>query len=159
MNSYIKPLEFESGVWKSLMLDLKESGRGKNESGAFLLAERKRANRVVCSWLSYDVLSPGSLTRDYVRLEPEAFTRLWSWCQKYDVEVVADVHTHLARPVQSISDRAHPMIALPCHIALIAPFYAQYKPRPFDCSFNIYHGDNQWTSYFNEQAEKLIIVP
>ena len=155
---YKKPLKFAPGVWCSLMSDLKKRGDGVRESGAFLLANRSRADRVVRCWLPYDELLPGALASNYVRLEPDAFTRLWAWCELEKVEVVADVHTHMRYPMQSISDRTYPMIAIPGHIALIVPFYAQHNPQPIDVSFNIYFGEQRWISYFHKQAERLLII-
>ena len=110
-------------------------------------------------WLPYDELAPESLAYDYVRLEPSAFSRLWEWCAMNRFDVLADVHTHPGGPRQSPSDRAHPMVALPGHRALIVPWFAQRDPRPFDCSLNVYLGNARWKSYFRRDAERLIVAP
>ena len=141
------------------MLDLKQRGHGRRESGAFLLAEVSRNDRIVRAWMPYDMLAPESLAYAYVRLESEAFSRLWTWCTKHGMEVVADVHTHPKGPAQSMSDRVHPMVALHGHVALIVPWFAQRNPRPFDCSSNIYLGNGKWANFYREQAEKHIVAP
>jgi proteasome lid subunit RPN8/RPN11 len=141
------------------MRDLRERGRGYRESGAFLLASRKADDNEVCTWLPYDELAPESLAYDYIRLETEAFGRLWDWCTERNLKVVADVHTHPTGPRQSESDRAHPMLALAGHVALIVPWFAQRRPRPCDVSFNLYKGGGKWSSYFKRNAAKRIIAP
>ena len=153
-----KPLEFAPGVWSSLMKDLRQRGGGRRESGAFLLAEAERDDHVVRAWLPYDVLAPESLAYAYVRLEPDAFSRLWAWCAQNGMEVVADVHTHPSGPRQSPSDRAHPMVSLRGHVALIVPWFAQRSVQPFDCSFNVYLGDQRWLSYVRKDAENFIAI-
>lgn len=153
-----KPLEFAPGIWSSLMDDLRHRGGGRRESGAFLLAETERGDHVVRAWLPYDVLAPESLAYAYIRLEPDAFSRLWAWCAQNRVEVVADIHTHPSGPRQSPSDRAHPMVALRGHVALILPQFARRGVQPFDCSFNVYLGDQRWLSYVRKDAENLIAI-
>lgn len=141
------------------MDDLRQRGQGWRESGAFLLADAVRRDRVVRSWIPYGVLSPQSLAYPYIRLEPAAFARLWSACRENQLEVVADIHTHPGGPRQSPSDRAHPMVALPGHVALIAPRFALHDPRPIDCSFNVYLGNHLWVSLLRRDAETHIIAP
>lgn len=159
MNLSLKPLKFAPGVWTDLMSDLKRRGGGRRESGAFLLAQVAQNDDVVCTWLPYDVLAPESLAYAYVRLESTAFSRLWAYCDEHQMKVIADIHTHPKKPIQSLSDRAHPMIAFSGHIALIVPNFAQNFPRPYDCSFNVYLGNHRWVNCYREQAEKLIYAP
>ncbi len=159
MSSSPKMLEFAPGVWRSLMLDLRECGQGCHESGAFLLSRRDDPERVVREWLVYDELDPESFNRDYVQLETAAFSRLWEWCDRRQLQVVADVHTHSWGPRQSDSDRAFPMIALAGHIALIVPRFAQGEPNPVDVSLNVYRGGGRWTSVFGRAAASKIIAP
>lgn len=159
MSSSHKRLEFAPGIWSALMEDLRRRGRGRRESGAFLFAEVDRGDRIVRTWLPYDVLAPESLAYDYVRLESDVFSHLWVWCEEHRVEVVADVHTHPLGPKQSVSDRAHPMVALRGHVALIVPRFAQLNPRPADCSFNVYLGDQRWASFLRKDAENLVVAP
>ncbi len=156
MNSLRKPLEFAPGVWLALMDDLRRRSDGRRESGAFLLAKRDAADGIVRGWFAYDELAPESLTYNYVRLESAAFSRLWDRCSRQGVHVVADVHTHPLGPRQSPSDRAHPMVSLAGHIALIVPRFAQGNPRPRDVSVNVYQGDGRWSSFYKRAAEALI---
>lgn len=159
MNSFPAPLKFAPRVWSGLMEDMRRRGRGCREAGAFLLTEADRGDRVVRTWLPYDVLAPESLAYTYVRLESSAFSRLWAWCAEHHVEVVADVHTHPSGPRQSVSDRAHPMVSLRGHVAIIVPSFAQHNPQPLDCSVNVYLGDQRWLSFLGQDAQKLILAP
>ncbi len=152
----MKSLEFAPGVWSALMADLHRRGGGWRESGAFLLHQTTETTRSIQAWLPYDELDPKSLNYSYVRLESSAFSRLWTICAELKLEVVADVHTHPMGPRQSPSDRAHPMISLAGHIALIVPRFACGKVMPRDLSFNVYLGAGKWVSYFHDAAASLI---
>jgi proteasome lid subunit RPN8/RPN11 len=138
------------------MEDLRARGNGKRESGAFLLSRAEDESNAVTSWLPYDELWPESLAYSYVRLETEAFTKLWDWCVRHRVRVIADVHTHPWGPRQSHSDRANPMLSIAGHIALIVPNFAQFHPQPGDVSFNVYLGDGEWSSFYKSAAQALI---
>jgi proteasome lid subunit RPN8/RPN11 len=152
----MKPLEFAPGVWSALMADLQRRGGGWRESGAFLLGQPTETARAVQTWLPYDELDPKSLNYAYVRLESNAFSRLWAICAEQKLEVVADVHTHPKGPHQSPSDRANPMISLAGHVALIVPRFAHGNVRARDVSFNVYLGGGKWISYFHKDAALLI---
>lgn len=141
------------------MADLRARGGGRRESGAFLMARRLDGERVIQEWLPYDVLDPQSLQYAYVKLDTEAFPRLWDFCAKREVQVVADIHTHPLGPGQSESDRSHPMVSIAGHVALIAPRFARGLVSPKDVSFNIYCGSGRWSSFYREQAAALIIAP
>lgn len=152
----MKRLEFLPGVWKGLMSDLYQRGGGRRESGAFLLGQATQDAKVVSAWVSYEDLDPASSKHAIIRLDTSAFSRLWQVCGDRDVQVVADIHTHPGRPIQSWSDRAFPMLALSGHIALIAPRFARGTVEPADVSFNVYAGGGQWKSYFGANAASLI---
>lgn len=154
----MKQLEFAPGVWPALMVDLYRRGNGRRESGAFLLRRAGEDKLVVWTWLPYDELDPTSLNYAYVRLESDAFSRLWAICAEQELEVVADVHTHPKGSCQSPSDRANPMISLPGHIALIVPRFARGNVKPRDLSFNVYLGCGKWISYFHENAASRITL-
>lgn len=158
MNSPVKPLEFGRDLWRALMGDLHHRGRGRRESGAFLLGCANDTVKVVCEWLTYDQLDPKSLDYAIVRLDSSAFTRLWEACAARRLEVVADIHTHPRGPTQSRSDRAYPMISLAGHIALIAPNFARGSVTPKDISFNVYQGGGRWHSYYRNDAAALIRI-
>lgn len=159
MSSSSKVLEFAPGIWRRLTLDLRERGQDCHESGAFLMARRDDPARVVHEWLAYDELDPEAFNHGYVRLKTAAFSRLWEFCDRRQLRVVADVHTHPWGPRQSNSDRAFPMIALAGHIALIVPRFAQDGPNPVDVSFNVYRGGGHWISVLGRAAASKIIAP
>ena len=154
----MKPLEFGQGLWSALMGDLHRRGGSHRESGAFLLGHVTDSAKVVHEWLAYDEADPSSREHAIVRLDSSAFTRLWDTCEVRQMEVVADIHTHPRGPAQSRSDRAHPMISLAGHIALIAPNFARGPVMPKDVSFNIYQGAGCWQSYHRSKAAALIRI-
>jgi proteasome lid subunit RPN8/RPN11 len=139
------------------MLELWRRGGERRESGAFLLASPHQPRRVQ-RWITYDELDPNSLQYAYVRLEPAAFTRLYELCGRFQLEIVADIHTHPFDPQQSPSDRDNPMVAIPGHIALIAPRFARAPVALADVSVNIYGGDGRWSSFFGRDAAALIVA-
>jgi proteasome lid subunit RPN8/RPN11 len=158
MNLFLKRLEFAPGIWKALMHDLWIRGSEERESGAFLLATRQQRS-VVRHWISYADFDPEVQYRDYVKLETPAFGRLWDLCDQRSLEVLADVHTHPESPLQSESDRQHPMVSIPGHIALIVPNFARGDIAPVDVTFNLYRGDGRWASYRRREAAALIAAP
>lgn len=149
-------LEVPKATWFDLMVDLRQRGAGKRESGAFLLGQAQGSTRHVHSWVAYDDLDAGALTKGYVILGTEAFTRLWAMCSKRQQVVVADVHTHPRGPHQSLSDRTNPMVSQAGHMALIVPHYAQGKVTPRSVSVNVYLGAKSWANYFDGEAEARI---
>jgi proteasome lid subunit RPN8/RPN11 len=152
------PLEFVQGLWPALMKDLWKRSAERREAGAFLVASRQSPD-VVSRWIAYDELDADSLRHTYVQLEPRAFSRLWELCNTFDLRVIADIHTHPHAPAQSESDREHPMIAIPGHVALIAPRFARGVITPAHVSFNVYRGAGQWLSFLGRHAAALIIAP
>jgi proteasome lid subunit RPN8/RPN11 len=153
-----KILEFTSETWHTLLGELRCRGNGERESGAFLLGTGSDGVNTVQRILPYDELDRESLKYDYVRLGSDAFCRLWDACARQGLEVVADVHTHPGLPFQSSSDRAHPMISMPGHIALIVPGFALGHVNPSDLSVNVYVGSGRWNSYFDDEAAALIRI-
>lgn len=153
-----QPLEFAPGHWQTLMQELWRRGDERRESGAFLLASRHSPRRVQ-QWVMYDELDPSSRRYAYVRLEPIAFTRVFEICGRLQLEILADIHTHPFEPHQSASDCDNPMVAIPGHIALIAPYFARAPVSPADVSVNIYGGDGRWSSFLGREAATLIVAP
>lgn len=151
-------LDISQTNWQALIGELKLRGRGMRESGAFLLGNQANPSepRKVTAWLNYEELDPRCAKYDYVRIPTEAFPKLWKHCAELGLEVVADVHTHPWGPRQSASDRAHPMISVSGHLALIVPNFAHGDIGPEDVSVNVYEGDGQWTSHFGTHAASLI---
>ena len=156
MNFKYKPLETTAGTWTALIDDLRRRGDDFRESGAFLLGHSDDHRRKLVAWVAYDDLDVDALSEGYVSLGTEAFTKLWAICEERGLEVVADVHTHPGNPRQSISDREHPMVSIPGHMAIIVPNFAQGIVLPKKVSINIYQGGLKWQSFFGGDAEKLI---
>lgn len=155
MNSS-QQLEFSRDGWSSLIADLRARGAGVRESGAFLLGQQGRNLRVVQSWVPYDDIDPEALSRGFVKIRTEAFGPLWALCKERRMSVVADVHTHPFGAAQSPSDRAHPMIGVPGHMALIVPSFASGDVRPADVSVNLYLGGGRWSSHFGTKAAAFL---
>ena len=158
MNWSPTPLEFAPGLWRALLNDLWTRGAEQREAGAFLVASRPEP-QIVRRWIPYDELDANSLRHAYVKLEPSAFSRLSELCSTFELRVIGDIHTHPHAPVQSESDREHPMLSIPGHIALIAPRFARGTITPADVSFNVYRGGGPWSSFLGRQAAELIIAP
>ena len=156
MSSKYKRLEAKATTWQALVDDLRKRGNGRRESGAFLLGHSDDTRRIFLTWIAYDDLDNKALSKGYVQLCTSAFTKLWAICAELQMEVVADVHTHPRNPRQSISDREHPMISIPGHMAIIVPNFAQSVVNPHDVSVNFYHGAMQWESFFEREAGTMI---
>ena len=121
-------LEVPRTLFDALIVDLAKSGRGVKESGAFLLGGQDSSRRFVTSYLMYDKVAPQSSSRHaYVAFTAEEMARAWEHCYAAGLQVVADVHTHPFGPAQSISDRAHPIVSIAGHLALIVPNFAQLE--------------------------------
>jgi proteasome lid subunit RPN8/RPN11 len=132
MKSYLpqdKPcLIISKTLWRNLILDLRKRGKGKRESGAFLIGNSK--NTHVTEYICYDDLDPHSLDRGYIYFTQKGFTPLWAHCKKNNVQVLADIHTHPGVwTEQSELDRTNPSIPVKGHIALIVPVYAKKNLR------------------------------
>jgi len=93
----------------------------------------------------YDDLDPRCLETGIVRFDGRYFGALWELCNHHRMSVVADVHTHPMGSQQSDSDRAHPMISRPGHIALIVPRFAAPPVKVDTVGMFRYEGSKQWT--------------
>ena len=152
-------LEVPARLYEQLIQDLAASGRGVRESGAFLLGTIDGRIRKVTSYIMYETIAPvSSREHDYVALTGQEMAAAWDHCYRVGLEVVADVHTHPLGPAQSLSDRAHPMVSVAGHVALIVPQFAMRDPTPADLGVHIFHGDSRWTSMFGEQACAAIVL-
>jgi proteasome lid subunit RPN8/RPN11 len=150
-------LEFPRSLFQALIIDLAKSGRGIKESGAFLLGKQESARRVVTSYLMYDKVAPeSSRSHAYVAFTAEEMARAWEHCYATGLQVVADVHTHPFGPAQSISDRAHPIVSVAGHVALIVPNFAQGSPQPRQLGVHLFGGAGRWQSMFNEEAHAAV---
>lgn len=150
-------LEIPRGLYDSLIVDLARSGRGVKESGAFLLGAFDGQRRCVSSYLMYDKVAPlSSRQHAYVAFTAQEMARAWEHCYAVGLQVVADVHTHPFGPAQSVSDRAHPIVSVAGHVALIVPNFATGDPQPRDLGVHLFGGCGRWDSMFHEQASQAI---
>ena len=109
-------------TWFSLVGDLRRRGRGRRESGAFLVGRGDGRDRRVVDYVCYDDLDPHVLDQGIVVFHGAGFSKLWSLCAKRKLQVLADIHTHPGRDVrQSSIDQNYAMIPVTGHVAMIAP--------------------------------------
>lgn len=150
-------LELPRGLYATLIADLARSGAGVAESGAFLLGTMENNERRVAGYLPYEAVSAQGRRRNaYVEFTAQEMARAWDYCYRYKVEVVADVHTHPLGPAQSLSDRAHPIVSLAGHVALIVPYFALRNPRPADLGVHQFLGNGRWQSLFGADAARAL---
>jgi hypothetical protein len=145
-------------LWEVLLRGLRERGAGVRESGAFLLGAEDRVERTATSFVLYDDLDPNCLNEGYVRFDGRYYGRLWELCNRDSLGVVADVHTHPYGPGQSHSDKTHPMVSIPGHIALIVPNFAQGVILAKDVGVYVYRGQHRWTAYRGHRASKVLSI-
>lgn len=150
-------LEVPQSLFQALIIDLAKSGRGIKESGAFLLGKQEGSRRLVTSYLMYHKVAPESSRRHaYVAFTAEEMARAWEHCYAIGQQVVADVHTHPFGPAQSVSDRAHPIVSVAGHVALIVPNFAQGSPQPRDLGVHLFGGAGRWHSMFSDDAQAAV---
>lgn len=150
-------LMFQRKQWRDLIRGLGRRGEGRREAGAFLLAPRQPTSRV--THIEYfDDLDPDCL-RGNILIDGRAFSRLWDICERDNLIVAGDVHTHPGASVQqSTIDRDHPMIARAGHVALIIPHLAVGGVHPRRIGVHEYQGDDGWVSWFGRDAAARISV-
>jgi proteasome lid subunit RPN8/RPN11 len=150
-------LEMPRAIYESMIADLAASGRGVKESGAFLLGQSGNEERRVSTYLMYDVVAPASSQKHaYIVLTADEMARAWQHCHATGLEVMADVHTHPTGPGQSVTDRAHPIVAVKGHVALIVPYFALCSPEPADLGVHVFEGAGKWRSMFRRAAQDAI---
>ena len=145
-------------LWHDLLDKLRARGGGVRECGAFLLGAGTGAQRTANRIVLYDDVDPNCLDNGYVHFDGRHYGRLWEICSAESLTVVADAHTHPYGAGQSYSDRTHPMVSIPGHIALIVPNFAQPPVRPTDVGVYVYRGRHQWTSYRGRGAAGVLII-
>ncbi len=137
-------LEISLWRWLRLVWCLRQSGKGKGESGAFLLGRRQGSLASVTDFIPYDDIDPHSLDTGIIQLEGESLGSLWDICSERGVEVLADVHTHPRGSRQSLSDQENPMIATRGHVALIIPNFARSAIDLKGVGHYRYRGSKKW---------------
>jgi proteasome lid subunit RPN8/RPN11 len=147
-----QPLSISRSLWDNLLSELRRRGNGERESGGFMLA--KIGSREVTSFICYDDLDEAALATGIITFHASGFVKLWNYCQEHRLFVVADVHTHPSDWTgQSASDRTHPMVAMPGHVALILPDYAASNPLPLNgASVYEYKGSHKWKTHTPNSA-------
>lgn len=124
----IIPLNIPKTIWKNLIFELRKRGNGKRESGAFLLGNPQE--RIITNFCCYDDFDPSALESGMIKFNSNGFIPLLTFCEKNQLVVYADVHTHPYKwTQQSELDRTNPMVAVPGHIALIVPCFAKKNAR------------------------------
>ena len=151
-------LRFDRLTWEELIVELERRGEGRRESGAFLLAPRQGGTDVVSRLVFLDDLDPNCLVGG-IHFDGKAYSELWSICDREQMRVVADVHTHPGDWVgQSPTDRENPMVARRSHIALIVPRFARPPVDPSEIGVHEYRGEKGWVSHFGRDAQRLVYV-
>lgn len=107
-------------LWARLLGDLRRKGRGRGESGAFLLG-RNGSSRIT-AYVCYDDLDPGAYQGGAIQFHAAGYAALWQHCKDKGLQVLADAHTHPGGDVgQSPIDQRHPMVPVVGHTAMIVP--------------------------------------
>lgn len=130
-------------LWAELLEGLRKRGSYKRESGAFLLGPADEPRRVT-SIVFYDQIDPAAFDTGIIVIDGACMGDLWRICRERGEVVVADVHTHPGGAGQSNSDRNHPMIAEPGHIAMILPNFAADPIRLEKIGLYRYLGRFDW---------------
>lgn len=120
------PISIPRLIWFNLVGDLRRRGRGRRESGAFLLGRGDGKDRRIVEYVCYDDLDAHALDQGIVIFHGEGFSGLWALCAKRKLQVLADIHTHPGRDVrQSSIDQEHAMVPVSGHVAMIAPYFGR----------------------------------
>lgn len=137
-------LSIQADLWRDLLHGLRIRGRGHRESGAFLLGPKNGPYRIT-SIVFYDEIDPAAFDTGIIEIDGGCMADLWRICRERGEVVLADVHTHPGGAGQSESDRLHPIIAEPGHMAMILPRFAADPIKFKDIGFYRYRGGFNWT--------------
>jgi proteasome lid subunit RPN8/RPN11 len=135
-------------LWWRLVGELTARSQGERESGAFLLRRSVANERRVRAFVCYDDLDPHCLVGS-IEFHAEGYSALWQLCRERNLEVAADIHTHPGAGVgQSPIDARNPMLAVPGHVALIAPRFGRTSKLFLSgIGIHVFHGRGRWVSY------------
>lgn len=112
-------------LWVSVIFALRRKGKGRRESGAFLVGRESTHGARVTAYLCYDELDAGAYQGGAIAFHAVGYAALWQYCKEKKLLVVADVHTHPGADVrQSPIDQRHPMVPVVGHTAMIVPNFA-----------------------------------
>lgn len=139
------------------MAGLRARGKGRRESGAFLLGPTE-APRTVTEVVFYDAIDPRAFDTGIIVIDGALMGALWRICRERGLRVVADVHTHPGGAGQSQSDRDHPMIAERGHVAIIIPDFAAPPVRIERVGVYRYTGNFGWFRLPHSAATPTISI-
>jgi proteasome lid subunit RPN8/RPN11 len=151
-------LSCSSRLWCEGMLELRRRGNNRRESGAFLLGTRNGQRRSITRFVFYDDLDPHCLDTGIVVFDGSGYGPLWKLCRETQLGVLADIHTHGGRAIQSLLDRDNPMIAQPGHVALIAPHFAERVCKPIELGIYEYVGEHLWENMSGSAADRYFYI-
>lgn len=136
-------------TWRRLVAELHKRGKGRQESGAFLLGKAAVTDGRVEAFVCYDDLDPIALSKGIVMFHAKGFSALWDLCERKELQVLADVHTHPTADVrQSSVDQDHPMLPVAGHVALILPRYGYAsKWSMAGVGIHVFQGYARWKSF------------
>jgi proteasome lid subunit RPN8/RPN11 len=134
-------------IWRWTLAELDRRGRRRHEAGAFLLGRYIGGRAEVSKVIFYDDLDPAAYETGACMLHGDSFAKLWARCREAELSVVADVHTHGGKALQSEADRTNPMIARAGHVAIIVPDFAVAPIAYRDLGIYEYRGDHAWIDH------------
>ena len=139
-------------TWIRLVAELYKRGKGRRESGAFLLGKAGDREMRVEMFICYDDLDPNALSSGVVVFHGSGFSKLWEICEKKGLQVIADVHTHpTANVSQSSIDKKFPMLPVQGHVALILPKYGNTSIWSLaGVGMYLFQGQGRWKSFFHD---------
>ena len=151
-------LSCSSRLWNEGLRELRRRGEDTHESGAFLLGTEHKSRRRATRFVYYDDLDPRALEAGIVVFDGAGYGPLWQLCRETGLSVVADVHTHDIAARQSPTDRAHPMVATPGHVAIVVPDLARRSVRPSEFGVYEYQGQHRWKEFTGPAAARYFYV-
>ena len=151
-------ISFSVKLWFKGLEELKRRSGGFRESGAFLLGKCVNDVRHIQHFVYYDDLDPHCLDKGIIIFDGTYYRDLWKICRDYNMDVLADVHTHPGHPIQSFLDQSYPMISKKGHIAIIVPHFAKKPVKCRHLGVYEYQGNQQWHSIVGRKAAKYLYI-
>src|SRR5271166_1302892 len=145
-------------LWVRIILDLQRRGKGRGESGAFLLGRQDITSGRVTTYVCYDDLDSQAYQAGAIAFRAVGHAALWEYCRKKQLQVLADVHTHPGQNVrQSHIDQRNPMIPMKGHTAMIVPNFAN-TPWWSLGAVGVYEylGDFEWRTHDASQKPRRV---
>jgi len=102
------------------------SGRGKTESGAFLLGSTSGTVRTVERAIYFDDVDPNAYHPSAITFDTTKIGAVYDLCEKQGLEIVGDIHVHPSTAFLSPTDAAHPVMAVAGHTGVILPYSGRY---------------------------------